>query len=364
MHGKRIVSVLLVGALIFGTGLQAKASSIQDAQQKANEIQQQKNAAQAEQNNLAEQLKSVVADMDETKADIDKKQEEITKKADELMMAQLDESNQYENMKLRIKYMYENGSNQLIEVLLESKSIGEFLSNAEYINQISEYDRNMLVEFQKVVEQVEKQQQELEKESKELEKMRTELQAKQSEVESLLATKSAEISGLDSQLNDINQKIANLKAEEEKRKWTPPSPGPGPSIPPTGNGMLKNPCPSARISSEFGPRESPGGIGSTNHQGRDYAAPAGTPIYASAAGRVSTVQLTDSSARGLYVMIDHGNGLSTLYQHCSAIYVQQGQYVEAGQNIAAVGSTGASTGAHLHFEVWVKGTPVDPRLYL
>ena len=64
------------------------------------------------------------------------------------------------------------------------------------------------------------------------------------------------------------------------------------------------------------------------------------------------------------MIINHGDGLSTLYQHCSAIYVSAGQSVSAGKNIAAVGSTGISTGAHLHFEVHVNGTPVDPRLYL
>ena len=133
-------------------------------------------------------------------------------------------------------------------------------------------------------------------------------------------------------------------------------------ITPSGSGRLSNPCPSAYISSEFGGRTSPGGIGSTNHKGRDYATGTGSPIYAAASGTVTTVSY--NVARGNYVVINHGNGLSTLYQHCSATYVSAGQSVSAGQNIAAVGTTGYSTGPHLHFEVWVNGTPVDPRLYL
>ena len=136
----------------------------------------------------------------------------------------------------------------------------------------------------------------------------------------------------------------------------------GPSVAPSGNGALSNPCPSAYISSEFGGRSSPGGIGSTNHKGRDYAAGTGSPIYAAASGTVTTVAY--NGARGNYLVINHGNGLSTVYQHCSEIYVGSGQSVSVGQNIAAVGSTGASTGPHLHFEVWVNGTPVDPRNYL
>lgn len=129
-----------------------------------------------------------------------------------------------------------------------------------------------------------------------------------------------------------------------------------------GSGVLRNPCPSATISSEFGGRASPGGIGSTNHKGRDYAAPNGTPIYAAASGKVT--QVSTSAARGKYCIIEHGGNMSTLYQHCSAILVKTGQKVSVGQQIAKVGNTGYSTGPHLHFEVHVNGEPVDPRLYL
>lgn len=129
-----------------------------------------------------------------------------------------------------------------------------------------------------------------------------------------------------------------------------------------GSGVLRNPCPSATISSEFGGRASPGGIGSTNHKGRDYAAPSGTPIYAAASGKVT--QVSTSAARGKYCIIEHGNNMSTLYQHCSAIIVKAGQKVTVGQQIAKVGNTGNSTGPHLHFEVHINGEPVDPRLYL
>lgn len=129
-----------------------------------------------------------------------------------------------------------------------------------------------------------------------------------------------------------------------------------------GSGFLANPCPSASISSEFGGRASPGGIGSTNHKGRDYAAPLGTPIYAAADGTV--IQAAYNSVRGNYLQLDHNNGLKTLYQHCSRIVVQNGQRVNKGQVIAYVGNTGASTGPHLHFEVWENDIPVDPRNYL
>lgn len=376
MIRKKIVSVLVAAALVAGMGLQvnvtAKADDLQDAQNKASQQQSQIDAAQAEKDKLASQLEGIVSDMEKTQADIEKKQEEIVKKSDELDAARIDENNQYESMKLRIQYMYENGNGQFLETLLESKSIAEFLSNAEYINQISEYDRNMLVEFQNIVDKVEKQQEELEKENAELEEMQTNLQSQQTELQTLIDTKSAEIASLKSELSETNAKISQLRAaaaeqarlqQEANNNNNNVNNGPVDDYTPSGGtGRLQNPCPAAYISSEFGGRNSPGGIGSTNHKGRDYAAASGTPIYAAASGTVTTVAY--NSARGNYVIINHGDGLSTLYQHCSAIYVSAGQSVSAGKNIAAVGSTGISTGAHLHFEVHVNGTPVDPRLYL
>ena len=119
---------------------------------------------------------------------------------------------------------------------------------------------------------------------------------------------------------------------------------------------------SGTITSRFGRRSSPGGVGSTNHKGLDIAAPAGTSIYAAAAG---TVEFSGyKGSLGKLVIINHGNGVKTYYAHCSSLKVSSGQKVEAGTNIAAVGRTGTATGNHLHFEVRVNGTSVNPQKYL
>ena len=382
MQKKRVLSVILALTLSIGCAIPAQASSISETQKKGEELQSQKDSAEAEKAALTKQLNDLIDEMDKTTEDINTKQEEIDAKETELIQAQIDENNQYESMKKRIKYMYENGNTQFIEVLLESKSIGEFLNNAEYIAQISDYDRQMLKEFQQTVQDVDDQKTALETEKAELETLQTQLQDKQNEVSTLISEKADLIGDLETAIGENAAKLQALQeaAAEQARMQqeaaaatnrnnsnntnnnTNVTPTPSPSITPSGNGKLSNPCPSAYISSEFGGRTSPGGIGSTNHKGRDYAAGSGSPIYASASGTVTTVSY--NGARGNYVVINHGNGLSTLYQHCSAIYVSAGQSVSAGQNIAAVGTTGASTGPHLHFEVWVNGTPVDPRLYL
>ena len=390
MQKKRVLSVILALTLSIGCAIPAQASSISETQKKGEELQSQKDSAEAEKAALTKQLNDLIDEMDKTTEDINTKQEEIDAKETELIQAQIDENNQYESMKKRIKYMYENGNTQFIEVLLESKSIGEVLNNAEYIAQISDYDRQMLKEFQQTVQDVDDQKTALESEKTELETLQTQLESKQNEVSTLISEKADLIGDLETAIGENAAKLQALQeaAAEQARMQqeaaaatnrnnsnntntntnnntnnnTNVTPTPSPSITPSGNGKLSNPCPSAYISSEFGGRTSPGGIGSTNHKGRDYAAGSGSPIYASASGTVTTVSY--NGARGNYVVINHGNGLSTLYQHCSAIYVSAGQSVSAGQNIAAVGTTGASTGPHLHFEVWVNGTPVDPRLYL
>lgn len=379
MQRKRFISLLLVFILAFGMTVQVQASSIEETKKKGQELKSKKSSAEAEKAALADQLNTLIEEMDETTTKIAEKQEEIAEKETELIQAQIDENNQYESMKKRIKYMYENGNTQFIEILFESKSISDFLNNAEYITQISEYDRDMLDEFKETVKRVDDQKKVLESEKTELETLQAQLQEKQNEVSVLLEEKAEEISDLEAAIGENAAKLKALQEEAARQQRMREEAAAaaaaaaqqgnssgggtaGPSIPPSGNGTLSNPCPSAYISSEFGGRASPGGIGSTNHKGRDYAAGAGNPIYAAAGGTVTTVAY--NGARGNYVVINHGNGLSTLYQHCSATYVSVGQSVSVGQNIAAVGSTGASTGPHLHFEVWVGGVPVDPRLHL
>ena len=142
---KRIISLLLIIALCFGMTVQAQASEIDQTQKQAEDLEKKKKDAENEKNSLEKQLNDIVAEMDKTKEKIDAKESEISAKEEELIQAKVDENDQYESMKKRIKYMYENGNSQFIEILCESKSIGEFLNNAEYISTISEYDRDCLL---------------------------------------------------------------------------------------------------------------------------------------------------------------------------------------------------------------------------
>ena len=142
----------------------------------------------------------------------------------------------------------------------------------------------------------------------------------------------------------------------------------GTDEPYTGGGNFASPLGAnwrSMVTSEFGWRPNPfGGSGGEGHSGLDLGAPKGTPIHAARDGVVSSVVDSGSSGYGYHVVIDHGDGMVTLYGHCSKVYVRSGQTVKQGDVIAAVGSTGRSTGNHLHFEIRINGKAVNPRNYL
>lgn len=365
---KKALSFLLVLVLCLGMAIQANATEISETQKKAEELEKKKKDAEKEKQSLEKQLESIVSEMEETKTKIEEKETEISAKEEELIQAKVDENDQYESMKKRIKYMYENGNTQFVEILCESKSIGEFLNNAEYITTISEYDRNMLVEFQAVVKDVEEQEAALQAEYDELETMQNDLITKQDSVTELMESKDAEIEQISSDLGDTKDKLSELQAaaaaaeRKQQEKNSGYSNNAGASVI-TGNGIFTHPCPGyTYISSEFGYREQPIAGASTNHKGMDFAAPTGTPIYAAASGTVTSASYSGNA--GNMIVINHGNGLQTYYMHCNSMYVRAGQTVSKGQNIGAVGSTGNSSGPHLHFQVMQNGTPVNPRNYL
>lgn len=365
-----MISLLLILTLCLSMVTTVQATEIDDTKKKAEELEKKKKDAENEKASLSKQLKSVVSEMEDTEKKIETKENEISEKEEELIQAKVDENDQYESMKKRIRYMYENGNSQFIEILCESKSIGDFLNKAEYISTISSYDRNMLTEFQKVVQSVEDQEAALKAEYEELQAMQDDLIEKQDYVAELLVSKEDEINQLASELGDTQDKLSALekaaaealRKRKEQQLAASSSGGSAGSPVVSGNGMFTHPCPGyTYISSGFGYREQPIAGASTNHKGIDYAAPTGTPIYAAAAGTVVSAEYSGNA--GNMVVINHGNGLTTYYMHCHEIYVSAGQTVSKGQNIAIVGTTGNSTGPHLHFQVNENGTPVNPEKY-
>mgnify|MGYP000647566690 CR=1 FL=1 len=376
---KRIAALCLVSALAMGTVLPVQAETVQDAQKQVDELQQQKDSVQAEKNSVEEELKKIATQMEATQKKLDEKQAEITQAEEDLVQAKVEENTQYQSMKIRIKYMYENGNTEFIEVLADSENISDFLNKTEYISQLSTYDRDKLKEFQKTVKAVEEQEAALQAEYQELNTLQTDLVNQQTQAQNLLKEKDVKLADLSSQLGSKMETLQKLVAEEKRRQeeaeaakqqqqqqqQNPPAGGGSVVAPPTsgnvssGNGYFTHPCPGMTYQSSYFGEIREFEIG--GHKGNDYAAPVGTPTYAAAAGRVIIAGY--SSSAGNWVVIDHGNGLVTKYMHHSSICVSAGQYVERGQQIGAVGSTGQSTGPHLHFQVEKNGVAVSPDQY-
>lgn len=381
MNWKRLLSLLVISVMFFNLSSTAYATNYEKwkdkeeelleeqdkAEQQGEELEEKKEEAEKTKKELAKELDSLISDMDKLKKKIDAKEEEISAKEEELIDARLEENDQYESMKKRIKYMYENGNVQLIEILFESENIGDFLNKAEYISTISNYDRDMLKVFQKVTEDVKAQEKLLKEEYADMEEMQNQLIGKQDSIENLMKTKAKEIEGLESELKENAEKLEELKdaVADAKRKQQEAlnTGGTAGESYVSGNGYFTHPCPGySRISSHFGYRKQPLPGASTNHKGMDFAAPTGTPIYAVADGTVTTAAYSGNA--GNMIVINHGKGIASIYMHCHAMYVSPGQKVTKGQNIAIVGNTGNSTGPHLHFQVNVNGVPTNPLNYL
>ena len=329
-------------------------------------------------------LKNYVVQLDATLETIDAKiadlLAQITEKEADIVIAQSQlkeakevEEEQYDSMSERIKCNYEKGEYYSLSNILSATSFLDMLNRITYEEAIAEYDRKKLDEFIAHREYIEVCEQQLQVEKEYLDAMKVSVENEQAAVETLLETKKKEIESYEKSIStkekaireyeaDIaeqNEIIAQLEkaVEEEKKKLMQNN------APIYDGGKFAFPLESyTRISDEYGWRTHP--ILNTRqfHNGVDFAAPKGTKIYAAYDGVV--VAATYSATMGNYVMIDHGDSLYTIYMHASKLYVSKGDVVVKGQHIAGVGTTGRSTGNHLHFGVRLNGNYVSPWNYM
>lgn len=355
---------------------------------------------------LDQNLTALSGELDVLDGQVLAKEEEIRETQTLLEAAKEDEARQYAAMKLRIQYMYEKGDASFMELLFGARDLSELLDRAEYIRKISAYDREQLDVYAAVRQERTEQETKLSWEHQELLALKEATAAKQASVEALLGAKQAELASYEGQIASAQEQVdayqqdlaaqeakilaleeeilrkeeeARRRAEEEAKRREEEARkraeeeqgedqeagGPvqgvsGSNIKPDlGDSSFIWPCPSSsRITSGFGSRSSPTEGASTEHMGIDIGAEAGSSILAAADGVVLIA--TYSYSAGNYVTISHGSGVSTVYMHCSRLDVSAGETVKKGQVIGAVGSTGYSTGPHLHFAIRSGGVYVDP----
>ena len=312
---------------------------------------------QAKIENLNEQIKAKEAEIEKTKL--------------ELAQAEKAEADQYAAMQNRMQSLYEQGDTYYLELLSESGSFADFLNKLDYIEQLSQYDNNLLIEYQGVVEYVSLCKAKLEVEQEVLNETKAAAEAEQRAMEELIKEKEAEILAYENDIAKKEEIIAAYEAEIAEQTsviealeaavaadradlW-------GERV--YNGGMFCWPAPSyTRISDDYGYRQHPILNVQQFHTGVDMAAPGGTPILAAYDGAV--VQAAYNSSMGNYVMIDHGSGLYTIYMHAQKLMVSAGDEVSRGEQIATVGTTGRSTGNHLHFSVRLNGSYVSPWGYI
>ena len=344
-------------------------NSINSVQQDINSLQAEKNTIQSYINQLDKKMSTLTSEISKFEEQIEEKITDIEETKEELEKAKIACDEQYESMKMRIQFIYENPSASLIEMLCSSDNIAEFINRADYVASMSNYDRDMMDKLIATKEEIALKEETLEAELEELEMMQAELESQKKKVNASINSKKGELTAKANELGDATADQAAYKKqlEEQERllneiedqiaRAANPDAYQG-----SATGFIW-PCPAyTRISSYFGPRPQPVPGASTNHKGVDLAAPYGSAILASASGVVTTS--TYSKSAGNYIVLAHGNGTSTVYMHASALLVSVGETVEQGEVIAKVGSTGYSSGNHLHFGVIKNGSYVNPLNYI
>ncbi len=376
-------------------------NDLQKAKELIDSLKGSKEDIQSEVEKLDKQLNEISGKVKELESQLSKKRQEIANTESALNKAKEQEKKQYRNMKKRIQFMYENGQTSYVEMLLSADSFTDFLNAVEYITQISQYDRKMLKEYQNMQVTIADTQKTLETDYASLQSLQAKVQEEKQAVAALESAKKGELNDVADDLTDAqsvakayeaeiqaqNEVIAQIQAAQkraaeqqaaqqqaqaaEENQGATDAAGKNQNTAqnttPSGNGQSTGsmmwPCPSSkRVTSDYGPRTSPTNGASSNHKGIDIGAAYGADIVAADGGTVLVA--TYSSSGGNYVIIDHGGGLCTVYMHASSLTVSAGQTVSKGQVIAKVGSTGISTGNHLHFGVTLNGVYVSPWGYV
>lgn len=396
-HRKRFAASCLVSLLTISLVFPAYGTKtdVDEAKKKASSLEEQKKQME----NTLRELEGIKSDTASYVKALDSKLEayekqikalssqmsvkeaEIQATREDLELAQETEEKQYRDMKLRIQYMYERGETSYLDLLFESENLTQLFYRTEYIQAIASYDREMLLKYKDTKAQVEAREAELVKEQEELASLKSSAEARQQDIQTLVDEKTAELKKYQGQINTAQGNLselerdiaaqedkikameAEIKRKEEEARKAALAAGQKYNTVSIGNISFIWPCPaSRRITSGYGGRDAPMEGASSSHQGIDIGAPTGSSIQAAASGTVTIA--TYSYSAGNYIMVNHGGGVSTVYMHCSELLVSPGQTVTQGQVIAKVGSTGYSTGPHLHFGIRVNGSYVNPTKYV
>ncbi|MBE5821215.1 MAG: peptidase M23 [Clostridiales bacterium] len=366
-----LISIILIisVSLVYATNLSDlknqlnnKQDSIDDKRDELNEIKAEQEDLLASIERISREINALEAEIDSLDSEINSLETDIEIKQQELeeKLAEIEEKEDL--LKTRLVAMYKAGNVSMLDVLLGSEGISDFLSRYYYMSQVTEYDNELIqvvVEQKNKIEEIkteleankakiEEDKKAVEEKSDSLEVSKKQLNAQNSKLES---DKKALSASIDKLLAESNALEAQIRALQGTGSYA--------------GGVMAWPLPGyTKITSQYGMRMHPTLHVYKMHTGVDIAGAGcnGKSIVAANSGKVITA--TFSSGYGNYVIIDHGGGITTLYAHASKLLVKKGDTVTRGQTIAKVGTTGYSTGPHLHFEVRKNGSTVNPLSYI
>lgn len=378
MHRKAVTIVLLLALTLSFLPAYGYSASLDDLQKQQQQVQQSIEQQQKllQQKNdegeaLLKQLQQIEEDIRQKQAQIASLDQQLAaaqgrvqQVTAELQQAEAAQESRMNILRSRLKDIYQVGQVNYLEVLLKSTSLEDFLVRVELLANVARGDIKLIDEIKAEKAKIAAQKAELEAERDHIAQLRrqadserVQLASRQENQRQLLAQVEQEkkrvAAALDEMEATARQIAAKIRAEQAKSNR---------KLAPGGTKGMLWPLPGyTEISSPFGWRIHPLLKTQRFHDGVDLPAPAGTEVIAPLDGQViSTGYL---GGYGNHIVIDHGGGLSTMYAHLSAILVQNGQEVKKGQVIGRVGSTGWSTGPHLHFMVLLQGEPTNPMNY-
>lgn len=333
---------------------------LEDINKEIKQKQEELDQGKEQEESLLQAIGELEEQIDQLQMEIANGEEELVQLEKDLEEAQKKVDKQNEELGVRLRNMYKNGSVGFMDVLLNSGSFSDFLTNYDMVQKVYENDEEVLKQMQEAHDAIEVKKAEVETLQAQLEDARAtataEVAVVSEEKEKIAQSnkKTAEV------IDDLEGEMAALQAEIERKRAQGEISSSDTSE--YKGGVFAWPTPGNNtISSEYGWRKCPF-HGREYHAALDIAAPSGANIVASADGKV--INSGWYGGFGKSVMIDHGGGLVTQYNHCSSTEVSVGQKVKKGQVVARVGSTGFSTGPHLDYRVYKNGEVVNPRGYL
>lgn len=372
-----ICSLMIVIAISCFFAMPVQAQSVDELKNYQNYVDQQRQIIQKQQAQInalskpaqdrLEALRRNVRVTDTQIKDNEKKirlaREQLQKLGLRLQELEYDLNKRQDATSARLRYLQRQQLQRWWVTLLSSKDLNQFADRRRQIERIYNSDRLLLAELTQRSTQIDKQRQQIATQKNELDLLTQKLKYQKSNIEAEVVAQQNAIDRLKSDRQALA--LAEDRLAEDSRRLSQiiiakVQPYSGLILPP-GSGQLMYPT-IGEVTSSFGWRIHPILGTERFHAGIDFGADYGSLIYASQSGRV--IYADWYGGYGNSVIIDHGNGITTLYAHCSELYVRDGDAVQQGQPIAAVGSTGFSTGPHLHFELRANGEPIDPAAYL